>query len=71
MIIKTRYRDIPKEEVGSCAKEFDNWEELRGKAVLIGERCTCRQASNDCGQPKWHTPDNTRWLCGCFVEIGD
>ncbi len=80
-IIKTRYRDIPYEEVlRSCATSIDNakkreiWEIRRGKPVHLETPAISGRSAQllQCGGPFYRlVEDPSKVVCPHVAEIGD
>lgn len=79
MIIETRYRDIPHEEVRRLHRcpPFDNWpnseeeweRHKRGQVIRV---VVPAQRTARCGQPMYRVVGQPNWFaCSCLVEIGD
>lgn len=80
MIIETRYRDIPFEEVqgGFSADVVEQarevWPTLRGRAIRIHAPALTLVAERPCGGPFYEIIEASTWpylACPHIAEIGD
>ena len=78
MIIKTRYRDIPYEEIGHPMNHPELWKSLRGTPITIirGPEENVLDRNPLCDEPRWLTntrgDNGIRWVvCPHIAEIGD
>lgn len=78
MIVKTRYRDVPWEEIAAIhapkmPQDSLDWEsEMRGKPVMI--RTPALPDDDGCGGPWFRIvdgPTKALWVCPHLAEIGD
>lgn len=78
MIVQTRYRDIPWEEVQRLhhmmphgGKGPEDWERNRGRQISIAT--PARQAVIECGAAHFDVVGEPvpRWACSHIAEIGD
>ncbi len=78
MIIQTRYRDIPLEEVRKCAPQYpeESWSQHRGNPVRLVSRNPAEPGYRHCQGISFKTDKNHPrygqfWACEHIAEIGD